>query len=72
MSYTLAMYPQFPPHSLAVPSNEPLSVTATGSANSGELKYYNFHFHSSGLTFRLDVFQGSIITYASHTTERLK
>jgi len=69
MSYTLAMYPQFPPHSLAVPSNEPLSVTATGSANSGELKYYNFHFHSSGLTFRLDVFQGSIITYASHTTE---
>ena len=40
-----------------------------GTANSGEVKYYNFPFHSSGITFRLDVFQGSIIAYASYTTD---
>ena len=69
---TCKILPQFPPHYLAVPTNEQLNVAVTGSANSGELKYYNFPFHSSGLTFRLDVFQGSIIAYASHTTESPK
>lgn len=44
----------------------------TDSANNGEFKYYNFPFNYSGLTFRLDVFQGSVITYASHTTESPK
>ena len=59
-------------HSLAVPTNQSLNTQVTGSANNGEFKYYNFPFNSSGLTFRLDVFQGSVIAYASHTTESPK
>ena len=57
------------PHSLAVPTNVSLNVQVNGTANNGEFKYYNFPFHSNGLTFRLDVFQGSIIIFASYTTD---
>ena len=52
-----------------VPTSVSLNTPVTGTANSGEVKYYNFPFHSSGITFRLDVFQGSFIAYASYTTD---
>ena len=56
-------------HSVAVPSSVSLNIPVTGTANSGEVKYYNFPFHSSGITFRLDVFQGSVVAFASDVTE---
>ena len=56
-------------HSITVPTSVSLNTPVTGTANSGEVKYYNFPFHSSGITLRLDVFQGSIIAYASYTTD---
>ena len=52
-----------------VPTSVSLNTPVTGTANSGEVKYYNFPFHSSGITFRLDVLQGSIIAYASDVTD---
>jgi len=52
-----------------IPTNVSLNVQVNGTANNGEFKYYNFPFHSNGLTFRLDVFQGSIIIFASYTTD---
>ena len=52
-----------------VPTSVSLNTPVTGIANSGEVKYYNFPFHSSGITFRLDVLQGSIDAYASYTTD---
>ena len=52
-----------------VPTSVSLNTPVTGTANSGEVKYYNFPFHSNGITLRLDVFQGSIIAYASYTTD---
>ena len=56
-------------HPVAVPTNVSLNTPVTGTANNGEVKYYNFPFHSSGITFRLDVFQGSIDAFASYTTD---
>lgn len=55
--------------SSAVPLDVPLNTRIAGTANSGEVKYYNFPFHSSGITFRLDVDQGSVVAYASDVTE---
>ena len=52
-----------------VPTNVSLNTPVTGTTNSGEVKYYNLPFHSSGITFRLDVFQGSVVAYASYTTD---
>ena len=52
-----------------VPTSVSLNTPVTGTANSGEVKYYNFPFHSSGITLRLDVFQGSFIAYASDMTD---
>ena len=52
-----------------VPTSVSLNTPVTGTANSGEVKYYNFPFHSSGITFRLDVFQGSVVAYASYSTD---
>ena len=59
------LVPTFP----TVPTSISLNTPVTGTANSGEVKYYNFPFHSSGITFRLDVFQGSIVAFASYTTD---
>ena len=56
-------------YSVTVPSSVSLNTPVTGTASSGEIKYYNFPFYSSGITFRLDVFQGSIDAYASYTTD---
>ena len=52
-----------------VPTSVSLNTPVTGTANSGQVKYYNFPFHSSGITFRLDVLQGSLVAYASYTTD---
>ena len=52
-----------------VPASVSLNTPVTGTANNGEVKYYNIPFHSSGITFRLDVFQGSVVAYASDVTE---
>ena len=54
---------------MLVPTTVSLNTPVTGTANNGEVKYYNFPFHSSGITFRLDVFQGSIDAFASYTTD---
>ena len=56
-------------HSVAVPTTVSLNTPVTGTANNGEVKYYNLPFHSSGITFRLDVFQGSVDAFASYTTD---
>lgn len=55
--------------SSAVPLDVALNTRIVGTANSGEVKYYNFPFHSSGITFRVDVDQGSVVAYASDVTE---
>lgn len=57
------------PLSSAVPLDVALNTRIVGTANSGEVKYYNFPFHSSGITFRVDVEQGSVVAYASDVTE---
>jgi len=52
-----------------IPLDVALNTRIVGTANSGEVKYYNFPFHSSGITFRVDVDQGSVVAYASDVTE---
>ena len=52
-----------------VPTSVSLNTPVTGTANSEEVKYYNLPFHSSGITFRLDVLQGSMDAYASYSID---
>ena len=61
--------PQCSFHFVAVPTSVSLNTPVTGTTNNGEVKYYNFPFHSSGITFRLDVLQGSVDAYASYITD---